>query len=227
MVIRMNDNIVGIKKVDVFNDIVSRLEDSKKARVSDDVVTGMRNYYSTKSEYRSRVNALYEKLKGIKPIDSEINNVIYLSDFMERGIAIKSSLNAFRQIWVEYRLIYNENTYKKENNESVVKVEEKKEADNLDDNYKRLYTKVVNLSKYIEDFNRKKIDINRQIANLEDKRRKLSIEVDRLENAKREFERYKIEEQQKIDKMKNEVNTKVLSLQNLIDNLDNILDKVS
>ena len=95
------------------------------------------------------------------------------------------------------------------------------------DNYKRLYTKVVNLSKYIEDFNRKKIDINRQIANLEDKRRKLSIEVDRLENAKREFERYKIEEQQKIDKMKNEVNTKVLSLQNLIDNLDNILDKVS
>lgn len=236
----MHENITGIKKVDVFNDIVSRLEDSKKARVSDDVVLGMRNYYNTKNEYRSRVTMLAEKLKGIRPIDSEINNVIYLSDFMERGIAIKSSLNSFRQIWVEYRLIYNENSYKEEkvepknievNLEPKVSVEDQKQVVesniDLDENYKKLYTKVVNLSKYIEEFNKKKIDLNRQISNLEDKRRKLSNEIEQLENAKREFERYKLEEQQKIDKMKSEVNSKVLSLQNLIDNLDNILEKVS
>ena len=159
---------------------------------------------------------------------------------MERGIAIKSSLNSFRQIWVEYRLIYNENSYKEEkvepknievNLEPKVSVEDHKQVVesniDLDENYKKLYTKVVNLSKYIEEFNKKKIDLNRQISNLEDKRRKLSNEIEQLENAKREFERYKLEEQQKIDKMKSEVNSKVLSLQNLIDNLDNILEKVS
>ena len=100
----MNETVSGVKKVDVFNDIVSRLEDSKVARVSDDVVSGMKNYYSNKQEYRNRVELLSQNLKGVKPIDSEVNNVVYLSNYMEKGIAIKTSIISFKQIWVEYRL---------------------------------------------------------------------------------------------------------------------------
>ena len=55
----------------------------------------------------------------------------------------------------------------------------------------------------------------------------MSSELTELEIAKKEFERYKKDEQKKIDNMKNEVNGKVVSLQNLIDNLDDILGKVN
>lgn len=233
----------GLKKVDVFNDVVSRLEDSKKAKVSDDVVTGLKNYYN--QNYRSRVNLLSENLKGVKPIDSNINNVIYLSDFIEKGIAIKSPLSSFKQIWVEYRLIYNENNYKKEENIQEDKIlfdpipEFKEEikpepvtftsnlTQDLDDNYKKLYNKVLSLNKYVEDFNKKKLDLDRQIASLEEKKRNLSNELAELEHSKKEFERYKKSEEDKITSMKNEVNGKVISLQNLIDNLDNILGTIS
>lgn len=241
----MIENMNGVRKVDVFNDIVSRLEDTKRARVSDDVVSGMKNYYGNKQDYRSRVEKLAQNLKGVKPIDTEINNVVYLSDFMERGIAIKSTLPAFKQIWVEYRLIYNEQVVKAEKPkvinldeldipsvslskpEKKLDVLEDSKVDILDENYKKLYNRVLNLNKYVEDFNKKKLDLDRQIANLEERKRNLSSEIIELENAKKEFERYKKDEQKKIDNMKQEVNGKVVSLQNLIDNLDDILGKVN
>ena len=83
------------------------------------------------------------------------------------------------------------------------------------------------MNKYVEDFNKKKLELDRQIANLEERKRNLSSELTELEIAKKEFERYKKDEQKKIDNMKNEVNGKVVSLQNLIDNLDDILGKVN
>lgn len=379
----MNESVSGVKKVDVFNDIVSRLEDSKKARVSDDVVSGMKNYYNNKQDYRSRVQLLANNLAGVKPIDSEVNNVIYLSNYMEKGIAIKTSIVSFKQIWVEYRLIYNENAYKEENknvvddntsvmfnnselkmpdynelnsfeipsfktvnndnykipeidtnndivgvnepkmfdttnfniennihdekeqygnlinknepmpfevpsynfdnnmqvperennyNKSEVKLDEPMtfevpnfdnrfnsfdsnlnadKVDNfsglstneysfsnlslglenisnkLDDNYKKLYDKVVSINRYVESFNRKKIELDRQIDTLEHRKNELSNELRELENAKLEFSRYRESEERKLTDMKNDVNNKVVSLQNLIDNLDSILGKIN
>lgn len=239
MVIEMFENMSGVRKVDVFNDIVSRLEDNKSAKVSDDVISGMKNYYNNSKDYRGRVTMLADSLKGVRPIDSQINNVVYLSGFIEKGIAIKSSITSFKQIWVEYRLIFNENSVKEEkenvlsfnsNDQSYVTnttYEINSPVDSLDDNYKRLYTKVVNLNKYVEDFNKRKLELDRQIASLESKKRSLNNELVQLEIAKKEFERYKIDEQNKIDNLKNEVNGKVVSLQNLIDNLDDILGKVN
>ena len=304
----MNENVSGVKKIDVFNDVVSRLEDSKKAKVSDDVVSGMKNYYNNRHEYRNRVELLAENLKGIKPIDKEVNNVIYLSNYMEKGIAIKTPIISFKQIWVEYRLIYNENNFKVENNKQTsfsafdapeiempvfnaelpnnnnnnnmdlstfsFKPEEPKvvNMDNfntnqsfntypeykeneynfdvpsfstsnysfdslsssidsinasLDEKYKKLYNKVMDINKYVESFNKKKIDLDRQISSLEERRNNLSSELRELENAKKEFSRYKEMEENKLKEMKNEVNNKVVSLQNLIDNLDGILGKIN
>lgn len=341
----MNENVNGLKKVDVFNDVVSRLEDSKKARVSDDVVSGMKNYYNNKQDYRERVNILAENLNGVKPIDNLVNNVIYLSNFVEKGIAIKTSIISFKQIWIEYRLIFNEKNVKQEeigfynnsvnnelnnsnnniesnqlninndnllgnnefnkfeapaydtgfninnnvvdnktnnefnlnnntaNNEfklpdfglstssfddianninsfsnsvssndlnsnlsfdmpSINNIEYKSDNLNtfdnkLDDNYNRLYNKVNSLSRYIEDFNNRKLELDRQIATLEERKRSLSNELRELEMAKKEFSRYKLEEEKKINDMKNEVNSRVVSLQNLIDNLDNILGNIN
>lgn len=239
MVIEMFENMSGVRKVDVFNDIVSRLEDNKSAKVSDDVISGLKNYYNNSKDYRSRVTMLANSLKGVRPIDNQINNVVYLSGFIEKGIAIRSSITSFKQIWVEYRLIFNENSVKEEkeniisfnsNDQSYVTnttYEINSPVDSLDDNYKRLYTKVVNLNKYVEDFNKRKLELDRQIASLESKKRNLNNELVQLEIAKKEFERYKIDEQKKIDNLKNEVNGKVVSLQNLIDNLDDILGKVN
>lgn len=233
----MIENMNGVRKVDVFNDIVSRLEDSKRARVSDDVVSGMKNYYNNKQDYRNRVNMLATNLKGVKPIDTQINNVVYLSDFMERGIAIRSTLPAFKQIWVEYRLIFNENAVKEER-PKVVNLDElqlatkevkpiSEDIERLDENYKKLYNRVMNINKYVENFNKKKLELDRQIASLEERKRNLSSELADLDNAKKEFERYKKNEQNKIASLKSEVNGKVVSLQNLIDNLDDILGKVN
>lgn len=288
----MNENTYGVKKVDVFNDIVSRLEDGKKARVSDDVVSGMKNYYDNKQDYRNRVNMLADNLKGVKPIDSEVNNVIYLSNYVEKGIAIKTSIISFKQIWVEYRLIFNENLYKEENEiktESPIEsttynqtneptpfelpsynMDEPIQKDSfelpkfepqefnptpdinldfpkanfndfnlglnnnvddismkLEDNYNRLYNKVAGISTYVENYNQRKMELDRQIAALEEKKAALSNELRQLENAKLEFSRYKEQEENKLKEMKNDVNNKVVSLQNLIDNLDNILGKIN
>ena len=79
----MNDNIVGIKKVDVFNDIVSRLEDSKKARVSDDVVTGMRNYYSTKSRKKA---LLYTFISGMAEFFGALLTMVILKNYLNNNI---------------------------------------------------------------------------------------------------------------------------------------------
>lgn len=293
----MNENTYGLKKVDVFNDIVSRLEDTKKARVSDDVVNGMKNYYDNKPDYRNRVSMLAENLKGVKPIDSEVNNVLYLSNYVEKGIAIKTSIISFKQIWVEYRLIFNENLYKEENeikestpefniptepidnNQNIEQTNFELPSYNmeepiqnnsfqlpkfepqefnpttnmnldfpktnfndlnlglnnniddismkLEDNYNRLYNKVAGISSYVENYNQRKMELDRQIAALEERKTALSNELRQLENAKLEFSRYKEQEENKLKNMKNDVNNKVLSLQTLIDNLDNILGNIN
>lgn len=293
----MNENTYGLKKVDVFNDIVSRLEDTKKARVSDDVVNGMKNYYDNKPDYRNRVSMLAENLKGVKPIDSEVNNVLYLSNYVEKGIAIKTSIISFKQIWVEYRLIFNENLYKEENeikestpefNISTEPIDNNQNIEQtnfelpsynmeepiqnnsfqlpkfepqefnpttnmnldfpktnfndlnlglnnniddismkLEDNYNRLYNKVAGISSYVENYNQRKMELDRQIAALEERKTALSNELRQLENAKLEFSRYKEQEENKLKNMKNDVNNKVLSLQTLIDNLDNILGNIN
>ena len=365
----MNESVSGVKKVDVFNDIVSRLEDSKKAKVSEDVVSGMKNYYGNKEDYRNRVGLLAENLNGVKPIDNEVNNVVYLSNYVEKGIAIRTSIVSFKQIWIEYRLIYNENSFKEENravfnqhpmfnipdheatigdnfglklptfgnddekekpfempnfdnvnnneiknadiskheeipsfsfnnvNLNVNKEEPKHEeiptfgfnnistdlgvnenvprmydfnafssindennldtlsnkrdynfdssldvdnykfssfnmkvddvSNNLDDNYKKLYTRVEGINRYVDNFNHQKVELDRQISALEQRKKELSSELRELENAKREFSRYKANEEKKITKMKNDVNNRIVSMQNLIDNLDNILGKIN
>lgn len=88
--------------------------------VSDNVINGMKKYfnidapkanyvsYKDHKDYRSRIKSLYSNLEGIKPIDNEIDNVLYLDNYLEKGLAVKPSIGSLKQIWVEYRLMYNE-----------------------------------------------------------------------------------------------------------------------
>ena len=64
--------------------------------------------FSKHKEYRNRINQMYEGLKGITPIDGEVDNVIYFNDYTEKGIVVKPKVSSLKQFWTEYRLINNE-----------------------------------------------------------------------------------------------------------------------
>ena len=73
-------------------------------------------------EYRNRLKSLAEDIKGIKPIDKEIPDTIYINYYNEMGMLLKSKLSTLKQLWVEYQLIYNERQLKAEDLEPKHKI---------------------------------------------------------------------------------------------------------
>jgi hypothetical protein len=76
--------------------------------------------YSDRKEYRDRIDRMYEDIKGIVPIDNEIDNILYFNNYVEKGIVVKPKITSLKQFWTEYRLINNEKIEKKHQEEPIV-----------------------------------------------------------------------------------------------------------
>jgi len=161
------------------------------------------NSLNTK-KYRDRINRLSESIGFIKPIDSEINNVVYFSGYNEVGIVINKRDISLKQVWTEYRLIYNE---KIEMRNEIM--ENSFVLDNFDEIYDRISKKVSGLDKYVNDLNSLKSEINNDNDKLNS-----SKEIFEIEKIK--FENYKNEEIIKLKNKEKELNIKLDKINNLI-----------
>lgn len=211
--------IEGVKKIEIPTNMVSNLGDIKTARVSENVIDGMRKYYENntkmvssmeKETYRERITKLYNKLEGIKPVDSNVNGVIYLNDYLEKGITVKPSVSALKQVWTEYRLIYNELEKKEEKNmEENIDVSDSYVLSNFDEIYDRLSRKIDGVGDYVEKLTEMKESVNTSTSALE-------LEKQDLQRMKQEFARYKEEEERKLDIQKEELKKKMDKIDSLV-----------
>jgi len=210
--------IEGVKKIDIPINMISAVGETKMAKVSDNVITGLRGYYNKDSNYRNHIETLYTGLEKIRPIDSDINNVLYVEDYIEKGLAIKPSVNTIKQVWTEYRLIYNDKNKTRE--VKKMKLEEKIEQldmpttdsyilNNFDDIFDRLSMKVDGVGKYVEELKDMKQDLDTNITDMEHEK-----EVFRKE--KMDFEAYREAETKKLEEKEASLKNQMEKIENLV-----------
>lgn len=170
--------------------------------------------YSKKNEYRNRINKMYEDIKDINPIDSEIENVLYFNNYTEKGIVVKPKISSLKQFWTEYRLINNEKTTSHEE-----KTEVKMKINDFDTLFEALSVRVSEINKYIDELKEMRTSIDESNNQLKEEQAKLSKE-------KEKFLEFKKKEESKIKDEKENLKINFERLQTIIDDLDKKLESI-
>lgn len=168
--------------------------------------------YSNKKEYRDRIDKMYEDIKEITPIDNDIDNVLYFSNYVEKGIVVKPKVSSLKQFWTEFRLISNEKVNKKQEHKLTNKTPEKT-LDNFDELFEALSQRVSEINKYIDELKEMRTNIN-VTSN------KLAEDKEKLADERQKFLDYKKTEEQKIKEDKENLKINFARLQTIIDDLD-------
>ena len=164
--------------------------------------------YSNKKEYRERINKMYEDLKDIKPIDNEIETILYFNNYIEKGIVIKPKVSSLKQFWTEFRLINNE----KNNTRDLRKVNNDA-LDEFDTLFVELQSRVSEINNYIDELKEMRTNIDISSHKLAEDKEKFSAE-------KQRFQDYKESEEKKIQKEKENLKINFERLQTIINDLD-------
>lgn len=183
-----------------------------------DFVDILRNYNSyskiNRKNYRDKMNELYDNINYIKPID-DINDVIYFNNYDEVGIVVNKNDVSLKQIWTEYRLIFNEKVKESDN-----VMEDSFVLDNFDVLYDKLNKKVDGFDKYVNELNSLKKEIDNDNGNLKTMK-------ESLEKEKMEFANYRVKEIERLNKLELEVNDKLNRVNELIKKLDEKMEQIS
>ena len=197
----------NINNITIDNEFANELNDYNKTSTIN------------KENYRELFDKLYEDIKYVKPLD-KVGNIVYYDDYNELGLSINSSDANLKQIWTDYRLIYNEKENKevvdetKDTNNEDIKIKENSFVlDNFDDLYNNLSKKVDGVDKYINDL----IDIKHEI---DFDNGKIENEKVKLEQEKIAFENYKNEQKALLEEKEKELNTKLAKVNDLMKKLD-------
>ena len=181
-------------------------------------VDALRNYNSyskiNSKNYRDKMNELYDNINYVKPID-DINDVIYFNNYDEVGIVVNKNDVSLKQIWTEYRLIFNEKVKESDN-----VMEDSFVLDNFDVLYDKLNKKVDGFDKYVNELNSLKKEIDNDNGNLKTMK-------ESLEKEKMEFENYRAKEIERLNKLELEVNDKLNRVNELIKKLDEKMEQIS
>ncbi len=170
--------------------------------------------YSKHNEYRDRITKMYEDIKDIKPIDNEIDNVLYFNNYTEKGIVVRPKISSLKQFWTEYRLIDNE-----KNTLQAPTVKLKEETDNFDKLFEELSLRVTEINKYIDELKEMKNGMMITSSKLKEDKENLKVE-------KQEFQNYKRKEENKIQEEKENLKINFERLQTIIDDLDKKLGSI-
>ena len=160
------------------------------------------------------MNELYDNINYVKPID-DINDVIYFNNYDEVGIVVNKNDVSLKQIWTEYRLIFNEKVKESDN-----VMEDSFVLDNFDVLYDKLNKKVDGFDKYVNELNSLKKEIDNDNGNLKTMK-------ESLEKEKMEFENYRAKEIERLNKLELEVNDKLNRVNELIKKLDEKMEQIS
>lgn len=186
-----------------------------------------------KNKYRTRATILYEELEAIKPIDNTINNVIYLQKNIEKGLSVNTNINNIRQMWTEYRLLYNE----KINNKDAILINKEHPTDtdsyiltNFDEIFKELNQKVEGVDGIIQDLNnmKQKIHSSSLILGANQKSFELYMQQERtkLEQEKEEFELLKTAQSKKLQEEHKKIADHYKKIQELITRINSQINKL-
>lgn len=167
--------------------------------------------YSKHTEYRDRITKMYQDMDNIKPIDSEIDNILYFNNYIEKGIVVKPKVSSLKQFWTEYRLIHNE--------KNITSERENKELNNFEELFDALSLRISEINKYINELKEMKSNIDETSSKLEEEKSKLKEE-------KKEFHDYKQNEENKIKEEKENLKINFERLQTIIDDLDKKLGSI-
>lgn len=179
-----------------------------------------------RKEYRDRISKMYEEIKDIKPIDNEIDNILYFNNYIEKGIVIKPKISSMKQFWTEYRLINNEKIDKidtVDKKELKNKIEEPQESNNNLEEFDKLFDE---LSNRISEINKYISELKEMRTNIDISSNKLEEEKEKLSEEKEKFLSYKKEEESKIKKEKENLKINFARLQTIIDDLDQKLGSI-
>ncbi len=211
-------------------------------------VNGVKPHYSVSddvSSYSDKKHNFYNSLNGIKPIDDEIDMILYMDNYMEKGVSIKPSIDGFRQMWLDYRDMYENDNEKKESSDIMysdiydINSDESKAPimyglsddvtnsvtnnsfilDNFDEIYDRLTERVMGANKHIDDLKLMRENLN----NTSDE---LDLEKKSLEQEKREFDMYRDEQIKFINDEKRRIEDNSKKLQDLIDGFEEKLNTI-
>ena len=249
----MNEILSDLKKIDLDISNISVVNGVKPAKVSNNVLSGIKNFYNSttaknKNAYRERIKTLYDNLKDIKPENFKVNNVIYTKNYIEKGITISSNVNSLKQLWVEFRLIYNEfNAVKKIEVKPKEKTERKIEnymenkesyvLSNFDELFDKLNKKVDGTSKYVSELKNMKESVISASGVLENSKKLfeqekanfekyVALERQKLEKERQELEAIKKAQDLKIEKEKEKLDKNYKRLQKLTDKFNKQVSKL-
>ena len=170
--------------------------------------------YEKHEEYRDRITKMYEDIKDLKPIDNEIDNILYFNNYVEKGIVIKPKVSSLKQFWTEYRLINNEKNIL---HEPLKRAE--KSIDNFDQLFEALSIRIAEINKYIDELQEMKTSITKTTVQLKE-------DKEQLKKEKKEFLNYKENEETKIKEDKETLKINFERLQTIIDDLDKKLGSI-
>ena len=163
------------------------------------------------NNYRGRINKMYDELDNIKPIDSEIADVLHFDNYVEKGIVVKPKVSSLKQFWTEYRLI---------NNEKKIKLEKKEKEivhSDFDELFDALSIRVQEINKYIDELKEMRLSI-------ENTSNQLEKDKENLINERQKFYDYKTKEESKLKQEKESLKINFSRLQTIIDDLDKKLE---
>lgn len=175
------------------------------------------------NDYKKNINYLYKGLDNAKPIE-EVPDKLYRDEFMEQDIEIDISSNKFREIWNQYKDIYEDRTNIEEIKPILFKENDKvnKETvanDNYDNILESFYSKAKELDNYLLELTKERKDLKEKKELLELTQTELEQEKELLNIEKEKFEEYKNSENDKLNKEK-------IRFQNLVEEMKNKIETI-
>ena len=167
--------------------------------------------YADKSSYRTRIGKMYDDLNDIKPVDSQIDNILTFDNYIEKGIVVKPKVSSLNQFWTEYRLMNNE---KKIGFDKKVEISEDAAFDSL---FEKLSVRVQEINRYIGELK----EMRDSIAVTS---RELEKDKEKLINERQMFYDYKTKEENKLKEERENLKINFSRLQTIIDDLDKKLE---
>ncbi len=185
---------------------------------------------------------LYNEMEGIKPVDKDVGPLVYMDDYVEKGLSVKPSISGVKKLWKAYNDVYRDEFDKKVRSDNMytdmynpeINVEEKNPMlygavdgvtnnsfvlDNFDELYDRLAERVVGANKYIDDLKVMRDNLNNGTDALE-------LEKKSLQQEKKEFNAYREEQMKLIGDEKKRIEDNSKKLQDLIDSFEDKLNTI-
>lgn len=174
------------------------------------------NILKPMNEYKKNINYLYNGIGDVKPIE-EVPDKLYRDEFMEQDIEIDINSNKFREVWNEYKNLYEDKNKKEEI--KTINLKENVKEESYEEKLDSFYSKAKELNEYLMELSNERKEIKEKKELLELTQKELEQEKELLNIEKEKFEEYKNNEKEKLNKDK-------IRFQNMVEEIKNKIETI-